>query len=209
MSDSQSTSGEPSLRQALGLDRHPLTRGKVLVLGVALLMMIFGVVITLTADRPPPPATESTASSPRESRQLEGDLLSRGFVPTRPSTSGQAPARDPIPAPESKGRPLEVNDLSPFMVKGGFGLFIGFAIGFAMRAFLRLAIVIIGFYLLVLTMMAYAGWIDIHWNLMEGQFNNLLSATGGQFESFKTFLTGAIPASGLTLVGFAVGLRRK
>jgi uncharacterized membrane protein (Fun14 family) len=209
MSDSQSTSREPSLRQSLGLDRHPLTRGKYLVLGIAILMMILGVVITLTADRPTTPATHSTASPPHESRQLEGDLLSRGFVPTRPSTPGQAPAPDPVHDPESNGRSLEVSDLSPFMVKGGFGLFIGFAIGFAMRAFLRLAIVIIGFYLLVLTMMAYAGWIDIHWNLMEGQFNHLLSALGGQFESFRTFLTGAIPASGLTMVGFAVGLRRK
>jgi uncharacterized membrane protein (Fun14 family) len=88
-------------------------------------------------------------------------------------------------------------------------LFIGFAIGFAVRAFLRLAIVIIGFYLLVLSMMAYVGWIEIHWNLMENQFTNLISSLAAQFESFKTFLTGAIPASGLTAAGFAIGLRRK
>jgi uncharacterized membrane protein (Fun14 family) len=209
MSDPQSTG--PSLRQSLGLDRHPFTRLKLFVLGIALLMMALGVVLTLTADRSHPPATDPAASSPamRDSRHPDGHLLGHGFAPTRPSTPGDAPVHDPVPAAESKPRSLEVNDLSPFMVKGGFGLFIGFAIGFAMRAFLRLAIVIIGFYLLVLTMMAYAGWIEIHWNLMEGQFNNLLSSLSQQFESFRTFLTGAIPASGLTLVGLAVGLRRK
>jgi uncharacterized membrane protein (Fun14 family) len=58
-------------------------------------------------------------------------------------------------------------------------------------------------------MMAYAGLIEIHWNLMDTQFTNLLSRLGAQFESFKTFLTGAIPASGLTALGFVVGLRRK
>jgi uncharacterized membrane protein (Fun14 family) len=102
-----------------------------------------------------------------------------------------------------------LRDLSPFMVKGGFGLFLGFAIGFAVRAFLRLAIVIIGFYFLLLSMMAYVGLIEIHWNLMDTQFTNLLSFLGRQFESVKAFLTGAIPASSLTALGFVVGLRRK
>jgi len=88
-------------------------------------------------------------------------------------------------------------------------LFIGFAIGYALRAFLRLGVVITGFYLLVLSMMAYVGWIEIHWNLMENQFTQFLSSLGSQFTSFRTFLTGAIPASGLTAVGFTVGLRRK
>jgi len=207
MSDSQSTG--LSLRQSLGLDRHPLTRAKYFALSVAILMMILGVVIALTTNRPPPPSTERTSSSraqPDNSRP-EGGLLGQGFAPTRPSASGSVSAPDVTPG--SADGSLDVRDLSPFMVKGGFGLFIGFAIGFAMRAFLRLAIVITGFYLLVLCMMAYGGLIEIHWNLMDTQFTHLLSSLGGQFESLKTFLTGVIPASGLTAVGFVVGLRRK
>jgi uncharacterized membrane protein (Fun14 family) len=94
-------------------------------------------------------------------------------------------------------------------VKGGFGLFVGFAIGFAIRAFIKLATVIIGFYLLTLTMLAYAGWVEIHWDIMEGQFNGLISNLGAQFESFKAFLTGSIPSSGLTAAGLAGGLRQK
>jgi uncharacterized membrane protein (Fun14 family) len=112
-------------------------------------------------------------------------------------------------AADSRDESFGLRDVSPFLVKGGFGLFIGFAIGFAMRAFLRLAVLIIGFYFLVLAIMAYAGWIEIHWSLMEDQFSHLLSSLRGQFDSFKAFLTGAIPASTLTAVGFAVGLRRK
>ncbi len=211
MSDSRSTGSEPSLRHSLGLDRHPLTRAKSLALGSALLMMVLGVVIALTTERPPPRLADPTASTSLapDSPQPDTGLLGHGFAPTRPVPPIGAPDTGPVPTADATDGSIGLRDLSPFMVKGGFGLFIGFAIGFAMRAFLRLAIVITGFYLLVLTMMAYAGWIEIHWNLMENQFTRLLSSLGTQFESFKSFLTGAIPASGLTAAGFVVGLRRK
>jgi uncharacterized membrane protein (Fun14 family) len=207
MADSRSTG--PSLRQSLGLDQHPLTRAKYFALGAAILMMILGVVIALTADRPTPASTGriSSTQATSDGARPESGLLGQGFAPTRPSAPGDATV--PVADPDAMDGSLDLRDLSPFMVKGGFGLFIGFAIGFAIRAFLRLAIVITGFYLLVLSMMAYAGLIEIHWNLMDTQFTNLLSRLGAQFESFKTFLTGAIPASGLTALGFVVGLRRK
>jgi uncharacterized membrane protein (Fun14 family) len=212
MPDPQSTTArEPSLRQSLGLDRHPLTRPKFFVLGIAILMMILGVVIALTADHPPPPATVTPSSSPAtpDSSGTDGSFFRHGFAPSRPSSPGGASDREPVVTTESGNGSIGIHDLSPFMVKGGFGLFIGFAIGFAIRAFLRLAIVMAGFFFLVLSMMAYVGWIEIHWSLMEGQFTQVLSALGAQFSSFQTFLTGAIPASGLTLAGFAIGLRRK
>lgn len=198
----RSSGREPSLRQSLGLDRHPFTPVKYLAFGGAILMMILGVVVALATDRPPSSAA-SVAHAPPEISYPEVGFPGHGFAPTRPSASGVEPL------PDSKDDSLGVHDLSPFLVKGGFGLFIGFAIGFAMRAFFRLAVVIMGFYLLVLSMMAYVGWVEIHWNLMENQFTHLVSFLGGQFESFKTFLTGAIPASSLALAGFAIGLRRR
>jgi uncharacterized membrane protein (Fun14 family) len=192
------------------LDRHPLTRTKILALGTAMLMMVVGLVIGLTTDRPPPPASELTSTSdpPPESPHSDGGLLGRGFAPTGPSAPDGGPA-EPVPTTDSSDEPFSLRDISPFMVKGGLGLFVGFAIGFAIRAFLRLAVVIVGFYLLILSLMAYAGWVEIHWNLMENQISHLLPFLSGQFDSFQTFLTGAIPASTLTAVGFAVGLRRK
>jgi uncharacterized membrane protein (Fun14 family) len=211
MTDSRSTGREPSLRQSLGLDRHPLTRPKALVLGAAILMMMLGVGLALTTERTPS-STADSASAPTggtESAESDSGYLSHGFAPSRPSVPGGEPASGPVATSDATDGALELRDLSPFMIKGGFGLFIGFAIAYAMRAFLRLAVVIVGFYLLVLTMMAYFGWIEIHWNLMETQFTGLLASLGGQFESFRTFLTGAIPASGFTAAGFLAGLRRK
>jgi uncharacterized membrane protein (Fun14 family) len=198
----------PSLKQTLGLDRHPLTRGKVGLLLGAAVMMALGVALTLSA----PSAAESAAAPPaapagESAGGGAGGLRGSGFAESRstPPPAADAPA---APAP-AENDALNLHDLSPFMLKGGFGLFIGFSIGFAIRAFLRLAVVITGFYFLVLSMMAYAGWVDIHWDLMGHQFSHLAETLGAQFESFKTFLTGAIPASGLTLTGLVAGLRRK
>ena len=197
----------PSLKQSLGLDRHPLTRGKIGLLIGALVMMALGIALTVSA----PSSTAETAAAPvgtvaPAGENGTGELLGSGFAESRSTPS---PPSSPEAAPPPESGSLGLHDLSPFMLKGGFGLFIGFSIGFAIRAFLRLAVVITGFYFLLLSMMAYAGWVDIHWDLMSHQFSNLAATLGAQFESVKTFLTGAIPASGLTLTGLAVGLRRK
>jgi uncharacterized membrane protein (Fun14 family) len=203
MSDPRSIGREPSLRQSLGLDRHPLTRPKMIVLGTAILMMVVGLVFAVTAERAPRPAGDPDPTPPA----IPG--FGQGFAPSRPAGGENGPASRSVEAREGTEGAFGLRDLSPFMVKGGFGLFVGFAIGFAIRAFLRLAVVIIGFYLLVLSMMAYVGWIEIHWTLMEDQFTGLLGHLSSQFESFRAFLTGAIPASGLTATGFVVGLRRR
>ena len=88
-------------------------------------------------------------------------------------------------------------------------MFLGFAIGYAIRAFLRLATVIIGVYFLVLTLMAWAGWVEVHWGVIEGQFNQAVSNLQHQFASFKAFLMGSIPSAGLGAAGLASGLRQK
>lgn len=98
---------------------------------------------------------------------------------------------------------------SPSMVRGGFSMFIGFAIGYAIRAFLRLAIIIVGAFFIVLTLMAWAGWVEIHWTVIEGQFNHMISNLETQFASFKAFLMGSIPSAGLGTAGLASGLRQK
>ena len=88
-------------------------------------------------------------------------------------------------------------------------MFIGFAIGYAIRAFLRLATIIVGIYFLILTLMAWAGWVEIHWGVIEGQFDQMVANLETQFASFKAFLMGSIPSAGLGAAGLASGLRQK
>ncbi|MCP5518965.1 MAG: FUN14 domain-containing protein [Verrucomicrobiales bacterium] len=207
MSNPPASAPSPTIRQSLGLDRHPLTGLKAVALVAAILMMVGGAVIAFTVDRPETPA--ATAASRSASTPSGGGLLGNSFGESRPGgapASAGTPSATAEPANEDA---LGLHDLSPFMLKGGFGLFIGFAMGFAVRAFLRLAMVIVGFYCLLLTMMAYLGWVEVHWNLMENQFTQFTTLLSSQLQSFKSFLTGAIPALGMTAGGFLVGLRRR
>ncbi|MCB1125652.1 MAG: hypothetical protein KDM81_04090 [Verrucomicrobiae bacterium] len=212
MVDANNTRRAPSVRESLGLERHPLTRGKVIALVVAALMMALGTGLALKA--PPPERssgeTEATSTSnARDSSATSTGLLGSGFVESRPGT-GAPEVDSPEPTSDTgENDPLGLHDLSPFMLKGGFGLFLGFAIGFAVRAFLRLAVIIAGFYLLLLVMMAYAGWVEVRWDLISDQFSHFASTLGAQLTSLKAFLTGAIPASGMTLAGLGIGLRKK
>ena len=208
MSNPPASAPSPTIRQSLGLDRHPLTRLKAVALVAAILMMVGGAVIAFTVDRPETPA--ATAASRSASTPSGGGLLGNSFGESRPvaPTPSAGTATDAKPEGGNEDA-LGLHDLSPFMLKGGFGLFIGFAMGFAVRAFLRLAMVIVGFYCLLLTMMAYLGWVEVHWNLMENQFTQFTTLLSSQLQSFKSFLTGAIPALGMTAGGFLVGLRRR
>ena len=121
------------------------------------------------------------------------------------------PSGTPSPqtAAASSGERTMLEQWSPSLVRGGFTMFLGFAIGYAIRAFLRLATVIVGAYFLVLTLMAWAGWVEIHWEVIEGQFDQMVSNLETQFASFKAFLMGSIPSAGLGAAGLASGLRQK
>lgn len=211
MPASHSSQASPTIRQSLGLDRHPLTRFKLAALSVAVLMVILGAALALNA----PPVTAAgteVAANPASDGSTGGSspgLAGSGFAETRPAPSPPASSPSEPVAGTDDTASTGLHDLSPFMLKGGFGLFLGFSIGFAIRAFLRLAVIVAGFYLLLLVMMTYAGWVEVRWDLMGDQFSNLASSLGSQLTSLKAFLTGAIPASGLTLAGLAIGLRKK
>lgn len=211
MADANNTRQSPTIRESLGLERHPLTRVKTVALILAVLMMALGAALALKA--PSAKATGQDVAPRPGAGNSVGDsssgLLGSGFAESRPvpTTPDNAPAGRAGDSGDTSSTGL--HDLSPFMLKGGFGLFLGFAIGFAIRAFLRLAVIVAGFYLLLLVMMAYAGWVEVRWDLLSDQFSNLASTLGGQLTSLKAFLTGAIPASGLTVAGFTIGLRKK
>ena len=165
---------------------------------------------------------------------LPGDALAPGtqsLTPTggftdtrrRPGTEGLTagdgvevappsplPSAEPLPAQPSAaaadGAPIA---WSGPMLRGGFGMLVGFLIGFAVRAFIRLASVIAGVYLLSLTVLSYFGWITVHWGVIEAQVVPALGSLGAELHSFKTFLAGSLPTAGLAGVGLATGLKQK
>lgn len=157
------------------------------------------------------PSQSPSASSPQSTanRSLApsgGNSLIQPLVEVFPSSPTSSTSQTRSAAIEER---TTLEQWSPSMVRGGFSMFIGFAIGYAIRAFLRLATIIVGAYFLVLTLMAWAGWVEIHWTVIEGQFDHMISNLETQFASFKAFLMGSIPSAGLGAAGLASGLRQK
>ncbi|MBM3879174.1 MAG: hypothetical protein FJ387_05575 [Verrucomicrobia bacterium] len=202
MANETGTSGSaerrrPSVSQTFGLDQYRFTKGKWLLLAAAGLMVVLGLAFGPARSTP---AEAGSASADTGAGLSASDLLGSSFA--------EAPRTPRANAPDNSSAPGMLPEVSAFLVKGGFGLFVGFAIGFAIRSFVRLALVLAGCYLLLLSLMAYAGWVEIHWDAMQAQFDRSVTTLGEEFTSFKAFLSGAVPASGMTALGLTFGLRK-
>lgn len=198
---------EPSIKESLGFNRYRFTFPKIVMLLVATAMIVVGGFGLSSGSGTSPTASRSESSSPlTRSLNSNGNGLTQSFVESFPGPGGQQTGTAKAAIQEDR---TILEQWSPSLVRGGFSMFIGFAIGYAIRAFLRLATVIIGGYFLVLTLMAWAGWVEIHWSVMEGQFDQMVSNLETQFASFKAFLMGSIPSAGLGAAGLASGLRQK
>lgn len=212
------------MRETFGLNEYKFTRGKWIILIASVAMMVIGMLLAATSKEQTASLDASTAvsrpndivpdtpASPAADGMMNTFADDGGFsLPIPGLTNGFPDIPEPASTPpDTMTDPnLGSRDFSTLFVKGGFGLFMGFAIGFAVRAFIKLATVIIGFYFLTLIMMSYMGWIEIHWHIIEGQFDGLVSNLGAQFQSFKAFLTGGIPSGGAAATGLAMGLRKQ
>lgn len=98
---------------------------------------------------------------------------------------------------------------SPVVFRLGFSAFVGFAVGYALRSFLRLSLFALGFFFLMLLGLQYAQIIEIQWGAMEVRYNEATTWIGAQTQGFMGFVTGQLPAAGLGAAGLFVGLKRK
>lgn len=143
--------------------------------------------------------------------------------PTTPPTSpGEFPDGDSTPDPQPTPRsdddgPQDTassgggasDPVSWALLKGGFGFFVGFCVGFAARTLLRFSALVIGGYFLTLIALSGLGWIEVRWDTMREQFDHFVTVWGPELESFETFLAGKIPLAGATVAGLYAGLRRR
>ena len=81
--------------------------------------------------------------------------------------------------------------------------------GYALRAFFRIFLVVIGLVFLVLTGFSYIELITVHWEVMEQMFHSFTERIRTDFDDFTTILTGRLPQAGLGAAGLFVGFRKK
>lgn len=130
-----------------------------------------------------------------------------------PTASGFAPIEhqpDDEPAAESESETDRVIDsASGAVFRLGFGFFAGFAIGYAMRTFVKITLVVVGVALLGLFGLQYAGLVDVDWEKISGGFQSFGSWATAQTKDFANFITGYLPSASAGLAGAFVGFRRK
>ena len=126
----------------------------------------------------------------------------------RRQPAGSPPASTRVSA-ESPGSDDLVEKWSPAMIRGGFGFFVGFAVGLVLRIFFRVSIVVIGLNLLLLFGLSYMGWLEVHWETIEAQFDQWMLSLEQQFTQFKTFISGSLPTVGLSGAGLFTGFRKR
>jgi len=105
------------------------------------------------------------------------------------------------------GGPAE-RSWSPVVFRLGFSFFAGFCIAYALRAFLEMALLVIGLVMLGLFGLEYAGIVTVEWSLVEGHYASVRDWLAGQTESFTAFVKGSLPSAASAGAGLVAGFRR-
>jgi uncharacterized membrane protein (Fun14 family) len=180
--------------------KKPLAKWQVVVAVVSIIVAATGaglmVYQAVNADETPA-ATEPTPST----------------LPGTNAPSGFAPAENEPDAPATSDAQSETDRLidsaSGAVFRLGFGFFAGFAIGYAVRAFVKVSMIVIGVGLLALFGLQYAGLITVDWARVSGGFESFGSWATAQTKDFANFITGYLPSASAGLAGAFVGFRRK
>lgn len=168
---------------------------KVLV-GVSVLLMVVGVALPLVM-----PVPEPAPAATRTDETAHG--LAQGFAASPSNGNGDAAADD------SAAEPDGLAAWSPAIFRMGFSFFVGFAIAFALRSFLKLAVVALGFFFLALFGLQYAGLIEVHWSLMEERYHTLTDGLDEKVKAGSSVMFAYLPSAAAATAGLALGFIRR
>lgn len=185
MTDAPLTDLEPSTTRRRGL--RGLPRWKLVLVFVAAACLIAGIALI-----------------PFESkRSLDGESPGIGALQTQGGAGGATlmPNEDGGPTPGER-------EMSPAFLKLGFSFFAAFAVGLAIRSFMRLALIFVGLQILALVGLTQLDWVTVHWEAISSAFDRFVANVEREAGSFQTLVTGSLPQAGLAGLGLFAGLRR-
>ena len=151
-----------------------------------------------------------TAPDPAPQTAPEGpgtqDPGRTGFLPGQPGVGDPRDPADPAPDPDAGDRWLD--DYSPAIFRLGFAFFVGFALGYALKTFMKIVIIIAGVLLFTLLGLEHMEWISVNWDEVRGGYDSAAGWAQGQFASFGDFVKGAVPSTASAIAGLAVALKK-
>ncbi|MGK0153673.1 MAG: putative membrane protein (Fun14 family) [Neolewinella sp.] len=181
----EAPSEAPNARRSFGTWLREMPRWKKITTGIALTAAVTGGVMSLVTGDPAP--ADVAAGN------LSG--LNANLMPEQGGNGSGSGAAAGEPA--SRG-----------VFRLGFSFIAGFSIGTFLRAVLKLAAIVLGFWLVVTFLLAYAGLVTVEWDQIDGLWNQFVGSIESEWGDFQAFMLGSLPATGLAVTGLAIGLKR-
>jgi uncharacterized membrane protein (Fun14 family) len=176
----------PATRRSFGTWLREMPRWKKITTSIALAATVIGGIITLVNGDPTP--TDAAADN---LSGLNATLIAeQGGNETGSSATAAA-------EPASKG-----------IFRLGFSFIAGFSIGIFLRAVLKLAAIVLGFWLIVTFLLAYAELMTVEWDQIDALWNQFVGSIESEWGNFQAFMLGSLPATGLAATGIVIGLKR-
>lgn len=150
-------------------------------------------------------AATTAPERPPQTESVRAEDLPPGYAPqgfTDDSTAGTHSSRE-----EAEKTPLQL--YTPALFRFGFAFFVGFAIAYAIRAALKVVLIVAGAVLLLLVALQMTGMITVNWGAMDGVYQSVTGWLADQTQSLATFLRGYIPSGATAATGFGIGLLKK
>lgn len=220
MADSEPLSAGdfPADPNAPTADSAPLPRWKKLLLIGAGVFVLLGVVLIPFEGSPESDLSTSSGQTAGQQgpgqegagQEGSGNLppgIVTGFDAGNPQAGGGQPGDPQAQGAELDGQP-DSQDLSPVFLKLGFSFFVGFAVGYAFRAFVKLALIFVGLQLLALFGLSYVEWVTVNWEVMGSAWDGFAERVASEVQTFKSFLTGSLPQASLGATGLYAGFRK-
>lgn len=156
-------------------------------------------------------ARGSSGSGSSGSGSAKTSFAGNSLLPTSSSgASGSDDGGEPnsLPRIETQAED-EGGNWSPALMKLGFSFFVGLAIGYAVRAFLKVTLLFAGIVLLAVFGLNYFGLVQVDWSAMEGVWDSFIANVQDEAGHFKTFITGSLPSAGMAGLGLFTGFKRR
>jgi len=206
------------------------------LLAGSIVLMIAGGVMSATSDGGDAPDVAATANReapvttapPSDPTLPSPHGLSSGFTSDDTAVDlpdilknlpigERTPGPTDAPPPSSPDAPDTTGNTSgsttapawqPAVFRLGFSFFVAFAIGFALRTFVKLTLLVAGVVLLCVFGLEYAGVLSVNWEAMSGSWDGIAAWLERQTSSFYDFVVGKLPSGAAAAGGLFVGFRR-
>ena len=129
--------------------------------------------------------------------------------PSAPAPTGESQFSDPNATGTPSSGPRKLAPSAPATFRFGASYLGGFFLGWTLRRFLKLTLLLSGAAFVLIALAKKFGWFEVDWAAVEGHVRHSLAWLQGEAGAFKAFVTGYLPSAGAAAVGVFLGFRRK